>query len=144
MERGPATDEFLEAYRRAFAAFDVQAVADMFAYPCQITSGADEAEVRIVPGREAWLPELERLVGAYRTIGVTAAEILDRRTTELAPGLAQVVVRWALRDRAGARIYDFDAAYTLADLGDGPRITAIAHNETPRLRAALTARRSDG
>lgn len=144
MDRGPATDEFLEAYRRAFAAFDVEAVADMFAYPWQITSGADESSVTIVPGREAWLPELERLVAAYRTIGVTAAEILERRTTELTPGLTQVVVRWALMDGAGARIYDFEATYTLADLGDGLRITAIAHNETPRLRAALAARRSGG
>ncbi|HET8651812.1 MAG TPA: hypothetical protein VFM13_04475 [Gaiellaceae bacterium] len=144
MDRGPATDDFLDAYGRAFAAFDVEAVADMFAYPWQITSGADEAGVTIVPRREAWLPELERLVAAYRTIGVAAAEILERRTTELTPRLAQVVVRWALTDRAGARIYDFDAAYTLADLGDGLRITAIAHNETARLRAALTARRSGG
>lgn len=144
MDRGPATDELLAAYRSAFAAFDVEAVADMFAYPWQLTSGGDEAGVTIVAAREAWLPELERLVVAYRTIGVAAAEILDRRTTELAPGLAQVVVRWALTDRAGERIYEFDAAYTLADLGDGLRITAIAHNETPRLRAALTARRPGG
>jgi hypothetical protein len=33
-----------------------------------------------------------------------------------------------------------NAAYTLADLSEGLRITAIAHNETPRLRAAIGAR----
>lgn len=140
MDRRPATDEFLEAYRRAFAAFDAEALADMFAYPCQLTSDAGEIIVTTVPTREAWLPELERLVAAYRTIGVRAAEILDRRTTDLTPQLTQVVVRWAPTDEVGARIYEFDAAYTLADLGHGLRITAIAHNETPRLRASLKAR----
>jgi hypothetical protein len=41
----------------------------------------------------------------------------------------------------GGRIYDFDASYTLADLGEGMRITAIAHNETPRLRALIERQR---
>jgi hypothetical protein len=49
-------------------------------------------------------------------------------------------VHWALVDGADARIYEFDAAYTLADLGEGLRVTAIAHNETPRLLAALGGR----
>jgi hypothetical protein len=31
----------------------------------------------------------------------------------------------------------FDAAYTLADLGEGLRITAIAHNETSQLRTRM-------
>jgi hypothetical protein len=53
----------------------------------------------------------------------------------------QVAVHWGLLGVQGRKVYDFDASYTLADLGDGMRITAIAHNEAPRLRAAIERRR---
>jgi hypothetical protein len=143
VHRGLAVSEFVEGYRRAFAACDAEAIADMFAYPCQLTSDESEITVTTVPTREAWLPQVEQLVAAYKAIGVRAAEILELQMTELTPQLAQVVVHWALVDGAGARIYEFDAAYTLADLSQGLRITAIAHNETPRLRALLGARPHD-
>ena len=50
----------------------------MFAYPRQLTSDESEITVTTVPTREAWLPQVERLVAAYRAIGVDAAEILAR------------------------------------------------------------------
>jgi hypothetical protein len=87
--------------------------------------------------RETWLPQIERLVAAYRELGVRSAETLELQVIELTPRLAQATVHWGLVDHAGGPIYEFDASYTLADLGDGLRITAIAHNETPRLRAAI-------
>lgn len=130
-------DEFLESYRQAFTQLNAEAIARLFAYPCQLTSDAGEIEVTVVPTGEAWLPQIERLVAAYQAVGVRAAEIIERRAIELTPQLAQVVVHWALRDAADTPIYDFDAAYTIADLGRGFRIIAIAHNETQRLRAAL-------
>ena len=37
------SEDFLDAYRNAFEAFDASAVADLFTYPCQITSDAGEA-----------------------------------------------------------------------------------------------------
>jgi hypothetical protein len=143
VHRGSAVSEFLERYRRAFAAFDAEALANLFAYPCQLTSDEGEVTVTTVPTREAWLPQVERLVAAYRAIGVHAAEILELQVTELTPQLAQAAVHWALLDGAGARIYEFDAAYTLADLSQALRITAIAHNETPRLRAAIDVRQRE-
>lgn len=136
----PDVHEFLEAYRTAFRRFDAGAIADLFAYPCQITSGDGGIEVRVVPTRQAWLPQLERLVGAYRALGVRSAGPIELRVTELTPRLAEVAVRWRLVDGEGATLYDFDAAYTLADLGQGMRITAIAHNETRHLRALLEGR----
>jgi hypothetical protein len=129
--------EFLGAYRTAFEAFDVAAIADLFSYPCQITSGDAEIAVATIPNRQAWVPQIERLVAAYRAIGVWSAEVLMLQVVEFTPRLAQAAVRWGLVDREGGRIYDFDASYTLADLGQGLRITAIAHNETPRLRASI-------
>jgi hypothetical protein len=130
-------EDFLDAYRNAFEAFDASAVADLFTYPCQITSDAGERPVTTVPQREAWVGQLERLLDTYRQLGVRSAEILDAQVTELSPRLVQATVRWRLLDRAGARIYDFDASYTLLDAGQGMQIAAIAHNETARLRAAL-------
>lgn len=129
--------DFLRAYRSAFEAFDASAVVDLFTYPCQITSDAGERPVTTVADREEWGGQLERLLDAYRQIDVRSAEILDAQVTELSPRLAQATVRWRLLDEAGARIYDFDASYTLLDIGQGMQLAAIAHNETARLRAAL-------
>jgi hypothetical protein len=42
----------------------------------------------------------------------------------------------------GDPVYDFTAVYTLADLEDGTRIVAIAHDESPRLMAAVARARS--
>ncbi|MDQ3865611.1 MAG: putative glycolipid-binding domain-containing protein [Actinomycetota bacterium] len=130
--------EFFDAYRAAFETFDVQAVATLFSYPCHVTSGDGVAVT--VATREAWVQQVERLLGSYRTIGVRSAEILELEATELTPRLAHATVRWRLRDRAGLRVYDFAASYTLADPAEGMRITAIAHNETPHLRAAVERR----
>jgi hypothetical protein len=79
-ERSPVRD-FLDAYRAAFEAFNVPAIADLFCYPCQATADADEMEVTTVATREAWIPLIERLVAAYRAIGVQAAEVLGLHAT---------------------------------------------------------------
>ena len=128
---------FLDAYRLAFESFDVPAIVDQFSYPCQITSDAGEITVTVVPTREAWVPLIERLIAAYRAIGVRTAQATGLRSIELSSGLAVAGVRWSLLDSEGQPLYDFDAAYTLADRGDGLRIVAIAHNEAPKLNEAL-------
>ena len=135
--------DFLDAYRAAFEAYDAPAVADLFAYPCQISSDAGAVSVTTVPTRDAWLPQLERLLGGYQVIGVRSADVLEQRVTELTPRLAQADVRWRLVGGEERALYEFDATYTLADLGDGFRIAAIAHNETPKLRALLQRRGGD-
>jgi hypothetical protein len=132
---------FLDAYRAAFEALDVEAIVDLFSYPCQITSDAGEVTVTRVATRAAWVPQIDRLVAAYREIGVRTAEVLEFDVMELTSRLAQVSVHWRLGDGEGRSIYDFDASYTVADRGDGLRITAIAHNEVPRLRAAVERQR---
>lgn len=141
MHQPSAVQRCLDAYRAAFEAFDVSAIADLFSYPCQITSDAGEIAVTTVPTRAAWVPQIERLVEAYRTIGVRSAEFLELGTSELTPRLAQATVQWGLVDGDGQRLYDFTASYTLADRGEGLRISAIAHNEVPRLRAILGRQR---
>ena len=137
MSDPPGVRDFLDAYRAAFEAFDVPAIADLFSCPSQITGDAGQVSVTIVPTREDLVPQLEWLVSAYRRIGVRSAEILELRVIELGPPLAQAAVRWRLVDSDGDRIYDFRASYTLADLGHGMRIVAIAHNETIPLRTSI-------
>ncbi len=134
--------DFIDAYRAAFEAFDAAAITGFFFYPCQITSDAGEISVLTVPTVEFWLPQIERLVGAYRSIGVRSAEVIELEVFELTPRLAQANVTWRLVDEDGKLVYDFAAAYTLADPGSGFRITAITHNETPLLRAAVVQSRA--
>jgi hypothetical protein len=134
-----ASRTFLDAYRAAFETFEASRIADFFNYPFQITSEAGTVSVVTVPTREAWLPQLQRLVGAYRVIGVHTADVLALHIDDLSPGLAQATVHWGLVTAERAPIYDFTASYTVADLGAGMRIAAIAHNESPRLRAYLEA-----
>lgn len=131
---------FLDAYRAAFEAFDPAAIADLFTYPCAIISDASEAAVTVVPSREAWIPRLERLIEAYRALGVRWAEPVTVKATELGSRLVQLTVHWRLMATDATPLYEFDAAYTLADRGAGFRVAAIAHNETPRLRAAIEGR----
>ena len=141
MSHRSSVHDFLDAYRAAFGALDVDAIADLFSYPCQITGGAGEISVTGVPTREVFVPQLERLISAYRAIGVHSVEVLESRLIELGPRLAQVTVHWSLLDRERVRMYDFNASYTLADLGQGMRITAIAHNETRRLQVSMERHR---
>jgi hypothetical protein len=132
-----AVQRLLDAYRAGFEAFDVEAIADLFCYPCQITSDAGEVTVTTVGTREAWVSQIDRLVAAYREIGVRTAEMLELHAIEITSRLGQVTVHGGLADGEGRSIYDFDASYTVADRGGGMRITAIAHNEMHRLRAAV-------
>ncbi len=133
LDSHPTVNTYFDAYGAAFEALDPSAIADLFAYPCLIAGASDVTDVTIVPTRQAWLPQLERLTGAYRRIGVRRAEIAEKTVTTLSATLAVVIVHWRLVDGEGQIPYEFDAAYTLADLGAGPRVVAIAHNETPRL-----------
>jgi hypothetical protein len=49
-----------------------------------------------------------------------------------------------LLNEEGERIYDFEASYTLADLGEGMRITAITHSKVPRNFASTFGASSSG
>jgi hypothetical protein len=60
-----------------------------FLLPRQAISDAGEIAVTTVPSREAWLPQIERLVAAYRAIGVASAQVLELQVIELTPRLVQ-------------------------------------------------------
>lgn len=138
----PAAEAFIDGYRRTFESFDVDAVAAHFTFPLQVTSeGADAVAVVSVPDAEAWRPQIERIVGAYRLLGVAGATADELLVAEVTPRVAHAVVRWALATADGSPVYGFTASYTLVDGPDGTRITAIAHDETPKLMAAVARAR---
>ena len=130
-------ERFIDDYRRAFERFDVARVAGYFAFPLHVTGDAAEVTVVSIPSLEAWLPQIERIVGAYRMLGVASADARDVRVVTVTSRISQVTVNWVLLDGEGGVVYDFHASYTLADLGAGLRITAIAHDESPRMMEAL-------
>lgn len=132
-----AIGAFIERYRTTFASFDVEAIGACFAFPLQVTGEGGAVAVVSVPVVEAWLPQLERIAGAYRALGVTGAEVAELRAIEVTQGIAHAVVHWSLRRADGSEVYGFTASYTLADLPDGTRIVAIAHDESPKLMAAV-------
>ncbi len=137
-----AAKQFLDEYRTTFERFDVAAVAAFFAFPLQVTGDAANVTVVSVPTLEAWLPQLERIVGAYRLLGVASADARDVRVVAVTSRISQVSVNWVLLDGEGKVVYDFHASYTVADLCAGLLITAIAHDEGPRLMAALARRQA--
>ena len=139
-----AVEAFIDRYRTTFESFDVDAITARFAFPCQVTSDGGAVTVTAAPNEEAWRPGIERIVGAYRLLGVRSATVAELRVVDVTHRVGHAVVRWTLTDATGATVYDFHASYTLADLGDGLRIAAIAHDETPRLLAAVARRQAGG
>ncbi len=131
---------FLRSYRTAFEHFDVPQVAAHFAFPLHVASEAGDITLGTIPELAAWLPQLERLIGAYQTIGVRSACPLEMTTLAVSPRLLQARVRWQLCDAGGAALYEFVASYTFAELGGDLRIVALAHDEGPHLRECLARR----
>jgi hypothetical protein len=82
---------------------------------------------------------IDHLLQMYRDIDFGKAEALALATDPLSSRLVQVRIRWALRDKAGAPLYEFDAMYTLARHSDLFRITAVAHNEMAQYRRCVAA-----
>jgi hypothetical protein len=141
MTASSAVRHFFGAYQRAYESLDATTIAALFAYPFQMISDEGQITTEAVSTREAWLPQIGRLVAAYRAIGVASAEILRLDAVDLTPRLKQATVRWRLANVDGARLYDFTATYTLIDGGDGLRVGALAHNEALELRPLLAAKR---
>jgi hypothetical protein len=136
-----AAEAFIDAYRRTFESFDVAAITALYAFPVQVVGDSGTVSVAVVPAADAWTPQVERIVGAYRLLGVSGATVKRLDVAEITPGIAQATVTWSLHTAAGSPVYDFTASYTLADLIDGTRIVGIAHDESPKLLASVARAR---
>lgn len=132
-----AVEAFIDGYRRTFETFDAGAVAGCFAFPLHVTGEGAVASLVAVPTVEAWRPAIERIVGAYRLLGVGRARVRSLDVAEVSPQIAQALIHWDLRTVDDQPVYDFHASYTVADTADGLRITAVAHDEGPKLANAV-------
>jgi hypothetical protein len=129
--------EFLHAYRAAFESFDAERIVDCFAFPFQLTSDADQVSIVSVPAPDAWKAQVTTLLAAYRMIGVTSAYPVEIRVTVISPSVLMARVHWRLLRADQSTVYQFHGNYTIVLLADALRISAIVHDETPRLRAAV-------
>ncbi len=128
---------FFDSYRTAFESQDAPAIADHFAYPGHVTSDAGEITLVPIANWQEWIGKLEQLLKLYRVINVGTARVLDLNVTAISPQLAQAHIHWALETATGEHLYDFEAIYTVAQIGSELRITAIAHNEMPQYQACV-------
>lgn len=137
----PSSDErvvrFFESYVSDFESFDASAIANHFAYPCHITSDMEQPQLSSSPSHEHWKGQIEGLVALYQQLGVATASILEMTESALSPRVTQARVHWMLKTSTGEEVYDFTGVYTLVDEGGGLKISAIAHDELPKLMARL-------
>lgn len=140
----PNVDALFQSYRTAFERSDTPAITRHFAYPGHITSDIGDIVLTPVAAEDQWTGQVEQLLSAYARIGVASAVVLEMAATEISPRLCQAVLHWALNDAAGDTLYRFEATYTLAEIDGALRITALAHNELPRLRPCLARQQSHG
>jgi hypothetical protein len=132
-----AVEAFIKGYQATFERFDVAGISGHFAFPLHVTGEAHEVSLAVVPSPEHWTPAIERIVGAYRTLGVTHAEVRSLEVADVTARIAQANVHWDLRRADGHPVYDFHSSYTVAVTPGGLRITAVAHDEGPRMAAAM-------
>jgi hypothetical protein len=134
---------FFTSYCTAFIRQDAPAIVKHFANLVHVAND-DGRDVGVHVETAAELRKtIDRLLEMYRAIDVGSVEATGLGTDALSSRLVQARLRWALQDRAGRPLYEFDAMYTLARHTEKFRITAIAHNEIPHYRSCLARLRGD-
>jgi hypothetical protein len=128
---------FFDEYAGAFARYDARALAELFAFPFHVVSITEDPTAISVSTRDDWLPVLDGLLASYRRLEVAGGVPLELEVSELTDRACSVRVHWELRKDDGSAIYDFAAVYTLAQVAGAWRVFAIAHDELPKLQAAL-------
>jgi hypothetical protein len=135
---------FFTTYCTAFIRRDAPAIARHFADQVHVASETGKSvSVQIQTGDE-WRKTIDHLLELYRAINVASAEVKEMSVHPVSSRLVQASLHWALRDGNGARLYEFDALYTLARHSETFRIIAIAHNEIPQYRSCAEGFASRG
>lgn len=128
---------FFTSYCTAFIRQDAPAIARLFADAVHVaTDTGDDVTVQVANSVE-WRKTIDRILEMYRAIDVGSLVATGLATDPLSSRLVQARLRWALSDRAGRALYEFDAMYTLARHTETFRITAMAHNEIPEYRRCV-------
>ncbi len=132
---------FFDHYRTAFARYDRDALNALFTFPLQVISATEDGVAISIFDRDEWRAALDRILDAYRSLGVVDGLPLELDVNELTPHVGGARVRWSLRREDGGAVYHFTAIYSLAQVDRGWRVVAIAHDELSKLR---TAQRAEG
>jgi len=128
---------FFTSYCTAFIRQDAPAIVRHFADTVHVaTDTGDKVNIYVADGAE-WRKAIDRILKMYREINVGSVEATGLATDALSPRLVQARLRWAISDRAGQLLYEFDAMYTLARHTEIFRITGVAHNEIPEYRRCM-------
>ena len=139
------TLKFLDSYRAAFERGDIDEIVDLYTFPCHVTgepspsnglSGSPSA-LQVAESRDGWKPVIRHMLESYRRVGVKTMAIESVWTDEISPRLAVVRVGWHFKGGDGSTLYEFTSVYTLAEVDGRLRVTAVAHDEYPKLHACL-------
>ena len=133
--------EFLEDYRRALEAFDLEAVGAAYRLPLPVTR---PDRTRVVEDDATLREELGKILDFYRWAGMRRCEMTRLRIDGFDPGLAMASLTWRPLDHEGREIALIDATFAIRRTSGGARIAAvIAHNEerhrVPIIRESLAA-----
>src|SRR3954453_2337349 len=90
-----AATAFMDRYRRTFETFDLDAITACYAFPVLVVSQAEGVTTTSVPVAEAGRPQVERIVGAYRILGVSGATVESLEVAAVTPGIAHATVTWS-------------------------------------------------
>src|SRR3954453_21332957 len=101
----PAAREFIDRYRRTFESFDLDAITACYAFPVLVVSETDGVTTTSVPAADGWRPQVERIVGAYRVLGVSGATVASLEIAAVTPGIAHATVTWSLETASGGPVY---------------------------------------
>lgn len=122
---------FLDRYRRALAAEDVGALAELVHLPCLIMG----PQVHAVLSKEELQQALVQQLKHQREVGVARASFTVLGHRRIEARYLTVDVSWEMFDPEGTLVWEFSVMYTLTAPERGWRIVTVAPLE-PGLSAA--------
>ena len=105
-----------DAYARAFAANDVERIADMWSFPCLISQQTGDFLFR---DRASFVKNTTGLQGFYDRQGVNAAGARVDAVRTPHPGITEVDVHYTLGKSPAEQIVDWQTTYVLRQDADG-------------------------
>lgn len=130
----------LTRYAKAFEDFDAQAVVDCCQFPIVAVSGETTTHFET---KDAFLPQIKRLLRTYRAFGVTEVRIKKREEFPLSGDLNSTNVTWQLANDTGSPVIEFNHTYVQdTSLKGGPFVFIVSHNEERLWRELIADRRT--
>lgn len=113
---------FFDRYRRAFGAFDLDALAPLVHLPCLIASGGTLVAV----GQQSDLRRrLQRQFDRHREAGVADADFEVLAHRRLDPRFVSADVQWTFTGTKGDVLMEFGVSYTLTVPEAGWKIACV-------------------